>query len=69
MDFNTIVTNHVKKEPPFIEDVLLDYSFDGTSCHVTLCGEYGKALADLTISIAELDCLMETVSGVNYITD
>jgi len=69
MDFNTLITNHVNNEFPIIEDVVLDYSNDGTSCHVTLCGKYGQELSDMTISVPELDHLKTTVTDVNYITD
>jgi hypothetical protein len=69
MDFNTIINEHINGEFPVIEDVVLDYSFDGTSCHVTLCGKYGQELSEMTISVHEIDSLQNTITDVNYVTD
>lgn len=69
MNFNELITKHVKGPVQLIEDVYVDPSFDGTSALVTLCGPYGKELSSAHIADAELDALQTTLSDCNFLQD
>ncbi len=67
LSFNDLISEHMLDSSAHIEDVLVKHSFDGTSCHVTLCGFYGQELATEEISDAELTALEDDLHDCNFI--
>ncbi len=66
MSFNDLITQHINGDFPIIEDVIVYRASDATCANVTICGAYGKPLADQDISDAELDALTEDLMDCNF---
>jgi len=68
MDISTLIEQYNSGQT-YIEDVLVDHSFDGTSVHLTFCGAYGQELCDDTISHNEYLALKDKPIGAHFTTD